>query len=245
MSQHTFKRLEYKYLLTYDQYLKTRHYLINRGLIPDPYSSRSTNHQYYVASLYLDTPDHQAYWEKQFGLHSRVKYRLRTYAKTGQNQTPIFWETKKKFGDFQKKDRLRLSYDNTKSMLDSALNLDQLLTQSLEKETLTKYYFSWLGKNLQPSVLISYDREPYIDPFYPNFRLTFDLNIKASPSADLFSKNRLTQILPDQVIMEIKFTHLVPNYISHLNQSLDFYRQSISKYCLSLESCDIVAEENI
>jgi len=244
MIKLNFQRQEFKYLLNLDQYLQVRSHLIKRGLTPDIYSKKSSDNSYYVASLYLDTLDYQAYWEKQYGIHTRTKYRLRTYVQTSLKNTPIFWELKRKFGDFQKKNRFQLSWQKTHSMLTSSASLDLLQSGLPYQELLTKYYLSWLRKNLQPSVLISYQREPFIDFFYPNFRLTFDYQIQAMATNDLFSKSRQTQVLPDKVIMEIKFTGLVPAYISHLNQYFDFYRQSLSKYCLALEACDIVTEEN-
>ena len=244
MIKYNFQRQEYKYLLNSDQYSQVRDYLIKRGLTPDTYSQKHPQKSYYVASLYLDTSDYQAYWEKQYGIHSRVKYRLRTYSQAGKKNTPIFWEIKRKFGDFQKKDRFQLSWENTSSMINSIASLDQLSMGTSHQKLLIKYYLDWLKKNLQPSILISYTREPFIDLFYPNFRLTFDYQIQAAATNNLFSKFKQAQVLPNQIIMEIKFTGLIPSYISHLNQYFNFSRQSLSKYCLALEACDIVAEEN-
>jgi len=244
MIKYNFQRQEYKYLLNSDQYSQVRNYLMKRGLKHDSFSQAKSNKSYYVASLYLDTSDYQAYWEKKYGIYSRTKYRLRTYSQTSKKNTPIFWEIKRKFGDFQKKDRFQLPWQNTDLMLNSIINLDQLSTGSSHQELLTKYYSDWLRKNLQPVVVISYQREPFIDLFYPNFRLTFDYQIQAAATNNLFSKFKQSPVLPDQIIMEIKFTGLIPNYISHLNQYFNFSRQSLSKYCLSLEACDIVAEEN-
>lgn len=245
MTQLRFQRQEYKYLLNKDQYRQVKDHLIKRGLVYDAYSKSQPQNNYYVSSLYLDTQDYQAYWEKQYGVFSRSKYRLRTYANKAQNNTPVFWEIKRKFGDFQTKDRFQLTFKKTQAMITSSSNLNLLQSNSPNKGLLTKYYTNWLKKNLKPSVLISYQREPFIDPFYPNFRLTFDYQIQSSPTNNLFCQNRQAQVLPNQVIMEIKFTGLVPDYISHINQYFNFYRQSLSKYCLSLEACGIVAEENL
>ena len=244
MIKLNFQRQEYKYLLNREQYQQVRHYLLQRGLLPDTYSDQQPQNRYYLASLYLDTPDYQAYWEKKHGVYRRTKYRLRTYAKRGKKETPIFWEVKSKFGNWQKKDRFQLSWGKTQVMLAASAKLDDLQAGASDQALLTKYYFAWIKNNLRPTLLISYQREPLIDQFYPDFRLTFDSDIQALPTVDLFSPCRLRPVLPDQVIMEIKFTGSIPGYMAQINQYFSFSRLALSKYCLGLEACDIVAEEN-
>ena len=85
MTQLRFQRQEYKYLLNKDQYRQVKDHLIKRGLVYDAYSKSQPQNNYYVSSLYLDTQDYQAYWEKQYGVFSRSKYRLRTYANKAQD----------------------------------------------------------------------------------------------------------------------------------------------------------------
>ena len=244
MTNTKFQRQEYKYLLTLDQYLSLTHYFKARGLTPDNYSSKTKDNQYYVASLYLDTPDYQFYWDKQAGIRDRVKYRLRTYAKKPSSSTPIFWEIKKKYGDFFIKDRFSLPWSATQSFLSHSISLSKLAQQSTDPQTLTHFYTTNLNQRLRPSILISYYREPWLSPFYPQLRLTFDHQIQAFPADDLFFPHRQTTVLPDLVVMEIKFSGSIPGYLSQLNQFFNLQRQPVSKYCLSLEACGIVSQEN-
>lgn len=244
MISFNFQRQEFKYLLTFNQYRQVHHYLETRGLIIDPYSIKQSNNNYYIASLYLDTPDYQAYWEKMYGVANRTKYRLRAYSNTGTKKTPVFWEIKRKFNNYLKKDRFCLSWDTTNQFLNSRLNLDQLTQQSPQPKTLTRFYFNWTQKYLRPTVLISYWREAWLDPFYPHLRLSFDKNIQATATTDLFCSNRQVNILPNQIIMELKFNGPVPEYLNHICQYFNFSREAISKYCLAMEACGIVSEEN-
>ncbi len=244
MISFNFQRQEFKYLLSLNQYYQVNRYLQQRGLTPDPYFIKQPNNNYYIASLYLDTPDYQAYWEKMYGVANRTKYRLRAYSNISTKSTPIFWEIKRKFSNYLKKDRFCLSWEITDQFLNSRLNLDQLIQQTPQQETLTKFYFNWVQKYLKPTVLISYWREALFDPFYPHLRLSFDNNIQATATTDLFCSNRQVSILPDQIIMELKFNGPVPEYLNHLCQYFNFSREAISKYCLAMEACGIVSEEN-
>jgi len=244
MTQTKFERRELKFLLNTNQYLKLKQYFTDRGLTPDGFSSTAKKRQYYVSSLYLDSPDYQFYWDKLYGVKDRLKYRLRTYVRKPTLTTTIYWEIKRKYGDFFIKDRFSLPWSATQKFLHHSISLTQLSKQTTKPEILTHFYSTVLKKSLKPSVLISYYREPWLDPFYPQLRLTFDYQIQAAPTQDLFYPYRYTTVLPDQIIMEIKFSGDAPGYLTQLNQLFNLQRQSVSKYCLSLEACGIVSEEN-
>lgn len=242
-----FYRREFKYLLNYDQYRQISRFLKKKGLRPDNYSKRAPDGNYYVASLYLDTPDYQAYWQKQAGIKNRVKYRLRTYYSHNRQNTPIFWEIKRKFGDRIKKNRLALKWQETKQFLAFKTNFCRLAGHYGQSDTLAKFYFNSKRYRLQPVVLTSYWRQPWLDPFYShfsNFRLTFDHDIQAVQTNDLFCSVRQSPVLADKIIMELKFNGPIPGYINQIIRFFNLTRQALSKYCLSLEACDIVSQES-
>lgn len=232
------KRREYKYLLAADKYRRLSRYLKSRGLRPDEFSGQTKNGSYYVVSLYLDTVDYQAYWEKQYGLRLRTKYRLRAYQPTARGSTPIYWEVKRRYGDFFHKDRTPVTWDKTKQWLAGRLKMSQLPAAA-------DFYLAVLNKKLKPALLISYMREPWIDPQHPNLRLTFDYQIEAVPTSDLFYPHRLVRVFPNQYILEIKFSGPIPGYVSELCRAGDLSREALSKYCRGLEACGIVSEENL
>lgn len=239
MNQKTFERREYKYLLNPDQYRRLSRYFKSRGLTPDKFSVISKNQSYYIASLYLDTADYQAYWDKQYGLKIRTKYRLRTYQSAAAGATNIYWEIKRRNGDYFHKERFPVAWAKTKQWLAGRLTLSQLPTKAIN------FYQAAIAKQLKPSLLISYWREPWLDPNHPNLRLTFDYRIQASPATDLFYPHRLAHVYPNSYILEIKFSGPVPGYIAEMCRVANLYRAPLSKYCRGLEACGIVSEENL
>ena len=239
MDHQTFQRREYKYLLTADQYLKLSRYFKSRGLKPDKFSGASQDKSYYLASLYFDTADYQAYWDKQYGLKISTKYRLRAYQSTAIASPPVFWEIKRKNGEFFHKDRFPVTWAKTKHWLRGQLSLSQLPSAAVN------FYQAVIAKQLKPSLLVSYRREPWLDPHYPDLRLTFDYQIQASPATDLFYPYRLADVYPNSYILEIKFSGPVPGYIAEMCRVANLYRAPLSKYCRGLEACGIVSEENL
>jgi len=71
-----FNRYELKYLLPQSVAKQIAQDLRNY-LEPDPHSVNGG--QYSVTSLYYDSPDHKAYWDKIEGLKFRRKVRIRVY----------------------------------------------------------------------------------------------------------------------------------------------------------------------
>jgi hypothetical protein len=77
----TSRRFEAKYKISRYQY-----YQVKNALAPfmqlDPFSNAAPKNKYLVRSLYFDTADYQAYYEKINGDCNRVKFRIRAYSKT-------------------------------------------------------------------------------------------------------------------------------------------------------------------
>lgn len=240
-----FNRQEFKYLITLKQKEQLSFQFSQVGLKPDPYSVDMKDNSYPVSSLYLDTLDFEAYWEKQYGLINRVKFRLRTYDLIRKKHSLVFFEIKQKYNDFIKKTRFSLKENQAQKFLHHQLTYHQLASLVFDQQSLARFYLNFQKLNLNPVILISYLRQPWLDSFYPNFRLTFDYQINATPARDLFSSSPKTQVLPNKIIMEIKLNGLLPEYLARIIKSHNLARQSLSKYCLGLETCDIVSQENL
>jgi len=245
-----FKRRELKYLVSPGQHQQLRQFLHHLGLTPDKYTNRSTRRSYLVSSLYLDTPDYRFYWEKQHGIKDRIKFRLRTYSLPPDKNTLIYWEIKQKYQDFISKERLSLPWGITQQFLNQSISFAKLsrrIKDGTSLKTLSKFYFNTQKLRLKPVVLVNYQREPWLDPnftLHSNFRLTFDYKITASPIKSFSKHSYYSSVLSDWVVLEIKFNGPIPKYVNKIVKSFNLSRQSISKYCLSLEACDIVSEEN-
>ena len=75
------------------------------GLIPDEHGEEGV---YRVSSLYFDSPDRAAYWEKLDGVRNRAKYRLRYYGNDPLGKTS-FMEIKHRFDQTVFKERVPLT----------------------------------------------------------------------------------------------------------------------------------------
>ena len=74
-----FSRFEFKYLLNANRRAALESDL-QHFLQYDPFVALRQNHRYPVRSLYFDDPSYSAFHDKIDGLHSRSKFRVRTYS---------------------------------------------------------------------------------------------------------------------------------------------------------------------
>jgi len=88
-----FARFEFKYILGAQKRREVESDLLY-FLEYDPFVEHRDNHRYFVRSLYFDDPNFTAFHDKIDGLHSRSKFRLRTYAFDSKETAPIFLEIK-------------------------------------------------------------------------------------------------------------------------------------------------------
>ncbi|MFA6627852.1 MAG: VTC domain-containing protein, partial [Bacilli bacterium] len=88
---------------------------------------------------------------------------------------------------------------------------------------------------LLPKVIVEYERLAFIHPI-GDLRITFDTAIKASFHQFDFTNQKyiLTPLLePNDVVLEIKFNHELPQFIKGILESNHSIQESISKYALS------------
>src|SRR5699024_1672456 len=94
--------------------------------------------------------------------------------------------------------------------------------------------------HLQPEMIISYDRQALHGIDDPNFRVTFDLNLRCR-NYDLhvehgsYGKSFIDQNL---VVLEVKVDHSVPLWLTRILQNLECEQRSASKYCTSFETLE-------
>ena len=116
-------RQEHKYLLTYENYLVSKHYF--EGVLhPDKHSGPNG---YVIRSLYFDTVNNDDFYNKIDGLEIRRKIRLRIYSPKDEF---AYLEMKSKQGNYQKKESLKLSKKDAYELIN--LNYDVLLNYEEE-----------------------------------------------------------------------------------------------------------------
>ena len=185
---------------------------------------------YTVRSLYFDDYYNKAYNEKNMSILEREKYRIRLY---NQTDDVIHLERKIKANNYILKETAPLTRRETESILDE--NYDFLRKDSSHLKQL--FYHQCRSAFLRPRVMVDYEREPFVMEA-GDVRITFDRNIRAGMELlDPFnSEMAMVNVLkPNQLIMEVKYTHFLPSIVRQLLNGPHAVYSSMSKYMLCCE----------
>ncbi|WP_102692264.1 polyphosphate polymerase domain-containing protein [Rummeliibacillus pycnus] len=226
LEQKTFRH-ELKYYLNKIEYIALRK-KVSEMLTLD---KNSVNEEgYHISSLYFDGMHNHSIYDKNNGIFHREKYRIRIY---NGSDKKITLERKSKHGDFICKESASI----TRTEYDSILNGDIHVLADKEEKLLTDFKTGLCYRNFRPVVIVDYIREAYV--YEPgNVRITFDKQLTAGLNTiDLFDENIISQevLLPEQVILEVKFDHFLPDMIRKIVQPERLVRSAISKYVLCRE----------
>lgn len=213
-----FRRIEKKYMITKNQYLRLKE-IINNKMIEDEHGKSS------ICNIYLDT--------EQFDLirHSitkpvyKDKVRLRSYDVPDMDST-VYLEIKRKYNGVVGKRRIEM---NLREFYEYMKNKKSFAEGGQVKKELL-YYFQFY--NLKQTMYISYDREAYYDKNNSDFRITFDSNILARKH-DLELEKGIygTNILEkEHYIMEIKTLGTIPIWLVKILDEFVLCPCSFSKY---------------
>jgi len=237
LPQLRFRRFEFKYSLSKIMASKILGDLLNY-MEWDPYALNQPDKSYQVSSLYFDSAGFGCYHEKLAGIKKRKKLRLRTYATVFEPTTKIFLEIKGKDDMAILKDRMVIDYQTVSDWL--ANGQSNFLTNQLSVQG-EKFFkeFLWL-KNyncLLPKIMVIYKRQPLISRLDHKFRITFDSQIQAHPANRFYFSEQKTEILSDDLIMELKYNNTIPNWFHWIIQKYQLNRRPYSKYCQSIAGC--------
>ncbi len=232
----SFKRFEYKYLIDTTLARQVVDFL-KPFIVVDDNTRGDKSNTYTVRSIYFDSPDFKCYHEKITGLPNREKFRLRAYEPID-GKTTAFLECKRK--NCRKGMKERVFIDNI--ILDAIEHNDYSILHSSylkedDRKTLEKFFFNVFRNSYMPVLLVTYDREPYIDPNEDRIRITLDKNLRAMAFPqihDIYEEERLSSILGDKIVLEVKFDSYLPRWISDLTSVFGLIPQAVSKYCSSL-----------
>jgi len=233
-------RFEYKYLAKIDDIDLIREYTLNFSE-PDIHMEKDCLPEYTVRSIYFDTSKFDLYNDKVEGLEIRKKVRIRGYNQpTGKDI--IFLEIKRKWGDAIYKNRAPILYENLENLL-SLGDVDGLIIKNIKgfensHSDARKFLFHIYRKNMQPTVLVIYEREAYHSKINGGFRITFDKNLRCFPYPklnELFVERNLTYYNADYFLIETKFFGQLPNWFKFLINKFSLMRISFSKYVICLD----------
>lgn len=216
--QLIFKRHEIKYMITRSE-LKMVMEAMKEHMIADEHGKNT------ILSLYFDTPDYRLVRKSLEHPIYKEKLRLRSYGLAGED-TQIFIELKKKYDSVVYKRRIGM----TKHEADDYLMHGKSYVNSQISREIN--YFLSLYEQIQPAVLLSYEREAFYAKDNHEFRITFDDNILwRDYNLTLDSGIYGSPILEaDKVLMEIKAADAIPLWFVQLLNKNHIYHTSFSKY---------------
>jgi len=228
-----FRRYELKFRLPRDAEDDIRDAL-RRRLVPDPHCARCAARGYTVHSIYLDTDDLRFYFEKVDGFRVRRKLRIRAYGERP-GEAPAFLEIKRKDGRRGAKERLSLPLADVDHALNGKDPAEVLAGRSWsERKILERFRFNLKAIDLHPTVLVSYERQAWIDPDDERSRVTFDRDLRSlwHPALpQLFEERGACRFDPGHFVLEMKFDGRMPRWMCDVVRRFDLDARPYSKYC--------------
>jgi len=238
-----FARFEFKYVLPQalrDELEKELRYFLEF----DPFVENCEGHRYLVRSLYFDDPFYTAFYDKIEGLHTRAKFRVRTYTDAPGDGVPQFLEVKGRYNNLVLKHRTPLEDGFSLNVERGDDLVSKVLKGARPGDVSRQFEYELFRKRLRPVALVDYQRRPYVSRFDPEFRLTFDSELRGTLSRGLFptGNDRSRMILPGFTVMEVKFRRHIPSWFHRLIQAYELRRVSMSKICKAMEILGLVED---
>ena len=161
----------------------------------------------------------------------KEKLRVRSYG-TASFDSQVFVELKKKYESVVYKRRMGLTNGQAMDWLCRGKRPGQLGQIGREIQYVLDFY-----EEVRPMMYLSYEREAYFGKEDPNFRVTFDEEIRWRTKQISLEKGVFgTPLLSsDQVLMEVKTPFAVPLWMSGWLSRHQVYRTSFSKYGLAYQ----------
>ncbi len=243
-----YSRYELKYLLTLEQ-AEPLIRALEDYMRPDAYGDE--HGRYTITSLYYDTNDYQAYWDKIEGHRFRRKVRVRVYGdQIVTPQTDCFVEIKQRINKTLQKKRVVLPYAIASALCGAGEDVQQNLSDA-GQAVVSEVLYLQRTLQLQPACIVSYDRLAFEGSEYdPGLRVTFDTNLKGRVhDPTLLSLGHADNhffIPPEWCIMEVKVNYRVPYWLTEIVGRYRCTLRRVSKYCTALEqSKDVLQRQQI
>lgn len=247
MAQNVFHRYEKKYLLDREQYGLLRQRL--EGFMEaDAYGLHT------IRNIYYDTETDDLIRTSLEKPRYKEKFRVRCYGEFREDGL-VFLEIKKKYHGLVNKRRAALLAAEAAAYLEGGKNgtafgkMEQNsgevlkqgkvggiflpdnrpdMTSQIRKEI--DYFFTF--HQVTPKIYLAYDRIALYGRKDPEFRVTFDTNIRyRNENLRLDWDGDTTQLLgPESYLMEVKIQEAMPLWFVHLLEELKIRGTSFSKY---------------
>lgn len=212
-------RVELKFMLNLEEYRQLSRQL---NLIMEKDSNIQRDNGYHLSSLYFDDMYDSGTYDKADGVEYHRKFRIRTY-ENGKCQL----EYKTKNGNLTTKDIQPINQTLENALIDRNF---EVIKDHIEQPLIKQVFVKMKLNNLKPRLYVDYFREAYV--FHNNdVRITFDKDIIAY---NCYNKNYRHKVLePRKVILEVKYTKTLPDFIRKVVFSKKYQAIPYSKYLMS------------
>lgn len=226
----TMNRFEVKYLVRTDAV---------PGLMAEmgDYTKRDPNAAngmgYGVFSIYWDSPDWTFFWEKVEGHKYRRKLRFRRYV----GSEKVWLEIKQREDRTLQKKRLIWPIEEINRVFDpDGEGADW--SRDAEDPVATEALLMIHRLKLRPRVGVQYRRRALFGAFDPELRITFDSRVQyRTTDLDLakpFTRGKYAMD-PRVTILEIKYNHRAPVWLTKLVRRRELHIVRMSKYCAAVD----------
>lgn len=214
--------------------------------LPDP---ANRGGRYTICSLYFDTAGRRFYRETADRCPRRFKLRVRRY----RDGDSFFLEIKRRIKDVIVKSRARIDKAVWPAIFHDPRIVPQLdLPQSVARDV-NAYISLCLRHSAAPAALVRYQREAYVSQIDDYARVTFDYQLEAAPPDGwqipvLDGPRWRPMDTPSRfglggsgVVLELKCTSAVPDWMVHLARKFGLKRTGFSKFGAAVETTDPMA----
>lgn len=186
---------------------------------------------YEIRSIYFDDIYDTCYHKNEAGVDPRAKYRIRCY---DASDGLLRLEKKIKQSGKTHKSSCKLTKEQFWQLCAGRYPelLHTLAKEADQNRLLMEFLALGLARNMQPKVVVSYERYPYVAKT-GNVRVTFDKNIASSVAfGQFFDKNpaRMPVLGAGQHLLEVKYDEFLPAYIREALENGRLRQTTFSKY---------------
>lgn len=237
-------RREFKYLIDDEMAERIRRYISGICTI-DPYAQKTGS--YLIDTLYLDTPRLDLYHATVEDSGDRYKLRIRGYPSA--KSAPVFFEVKRRVNDAVFKTRGYIRGNWQRVLMDG---IPEVLSEigDDQRRGIDNFICHFFRSPMQATVLVRYNREPYFSLIDQYARVTMDrslcsqaateLSLEPSDAAwsalDFPIAQRGLDPERSQILLELKFTNMVPGWMRDMVQTLNLQRLSFCKYTRAVDA---------
>ena len=218
MAQTVFNRYEKKYLMPESIYLELRDRL-------KAYMQEDSYGLHTICNIYYDTADSYLIRKSIEKPVYKEKLRLRSYG-VPTLDSDVFLEIKKKYKKVVNKRRIQLTLQEAYDYVEHGIRPER------DSQILREIDFFLKRYSLQRGLYLAYDRIALFGKDDPNFRVTFDQNIRSRRTLmGLENGSYGVYLLPKgYYLMESKIMGAAPLWFTEILSELSIYPVSFSKY---------------